>query len=163
MKVCLNVNADSISALALNMGSIAVDVGGVELTELIDAVNANNCTLRIADEPGHVHDISPLPPTAILRGIQCSTAHITEEDNRLLYNLSHQHEDDDNNEWIHFSSTGYLLRLSAWQYPVLRLKRMGLSASLRRLVVTLMQRYDAAVLHLDAEGDHLPSFATFEW
>lgn len=80
MKVCLNVNADTISVIALNRGNIAVEVDGVELAELIDAVNTNDCTLHIADEPGHVHVVSPLPPTAILRGIQCSTAHITKED-----------------------------------------------------------------------------------
>ncbi|MGC0807321.1 DUF5983 family protein [Pantoea agglomerans] len=54
MKICLNLNADSINVLALNMGKIAVDVDGIELTELIAAVNAQWLTLRIAEEPGEV-------------------------------------------------------------------------------------------------------------
>lgn len=51
MKLSLNVEADAINVLALNMGRIAVDVDGIELSELIAAVNQNGCSLRIADEP----------------------------------------------------------------------------------------------------------------
>ncbi|WGL96917.1 DUF5983 family protein [Arsenophonus nasoniae] len=36
------------------MGKIAVDVDGIELAELIAAVNAQGLTLRIAEEPGEV-------------------------------------------------------------------------------------------------------------
>lgn len=52
MKLSLNVEADAINVLALNMGRIAVDVDGIELSELIAAVNQNGCSLRIADELG---------------------------------------------------------------------------------------------------------------
>ncbi|WP_440800019.1 DUF5983 family protein [Serratia marcescens] len=34
-----------------------------------------------------------LPSGALLTGIQCSTAHITDGDNTLLYHASHQHEE----------------------------------------------------------------------
>ena len=54
MKIGLNLDADSINVLALNMGKIAVDVDGIELAELIAAVNAQGLTLRIAEEPGEV-------------------------------------------------------------------------------------------------------------
>lgn len=54
MKIGLNLGADSICVLALNMGKIAVDVDGIELAELIAAVNAQGLTLRIAEEPGEV-------------------------------------------------------------------------------------------------------------
>lgn len=54
MKIGLNLNADSINVLALNMGKIAVGVDGIELAELIAAVNAQGLTLRIAEEPGEV-------------------------------------------------------------------------------------------------------------
>lgn len=54
MKIGLNLSADSISVLALNMGKIAVDVDGIEIAELIAAVNAQGLTLRIAEEPGEV-------------------------------------------------------------------------------------------------------------
>lgn len=54
MKIGLNLNADIINVLALNMGKIAVDVDGIEIAELIAAVNAQGLTLRIAEEPGEV-------------------------------------------------------------------------------------------------------------
>ena len=54
MKIGLNLSADSICVLALNMGKIAVDVDGIELAELIAAVNTQGLTLRIAKEPGEV-------------------------------------------------------------------------------------------------------------
>nr|WP_279591345.1 MULTISPECIES: DUF5983 family protein [Enterobacter] len=50
----MNLNADSINVLALNMGKITVDVDGIEIAELIAAVNAQGLTLRIAEEPGEV-------------------------------------------------------------------------------------------------------------
>ncbi|VEA64632.1 Uncharacterised protein [Serratia plymuthica] len=104
-----------------------------------------------------------LPAGARLTGLQCSTAHITDDDNRVLYHASHQLEDFGNGEWIHYTGTGYLIRLMAWQYPILHLKRLGLSKACRRLIVTLMQRHQITLLHLDAAGNVLPGFATFDW
>ncbi|MFW7226985.1 MULTISPECIES: DUF5983 family protein [unclassified Serratia (in: enterobacteria)] len=163
MKLSLTVKADSINVLALNMGRIAVDIDGIELADLINVVCDNGCTLQIADEPGKVIIESTLPPFTSLPGICCSTAHITAEDNSLLYSLSHQEQDFGESEWIHFSGSGYLLRLEAWSYPVLRLKRLGLSKACRRLVVTLMRRYAVGIIHLDAFGELLPDFAIFDW
>lgn len=163
MKLSLTVEADSINVLALNMGRIAVDIDGIELADLINVVCDNGCTLQIADEPGKVIVESRLPPFTSLPGICCSTAHITADDNSLLYSLSHQEQDFGESEWIHFSGFGYLLRLEAWSFPVLRLKRLGLSKACRRLVVTLMRRYAVGIIHLDACGEVLPGFATFDW
>lgn len=53
-KITLNLEADSINVLALNMGRIAVEVDGIGLAELIDAINDNGFSLRIADEPGQL-------------------------------------------------------------------------------------------------------------
>ncbi len=49
------------------------------------------------------------------------------------------------------------------QYPVLRLKRLGLSRTFRRLVVTLTRRYGVSLIHLDAGAECLPGFPTFDW
>ncbi|MBL5902951.1 DUF5983 family protein [Serratia fonticola] len=62
-----------------------------------------------------------------------------------------------------FSGTGFLLRLDAWTHPVLQLKRLGLSKTSRRLVITLMKRHQLSYLHIDALGEVLPDFATFDW
>ncbi|MDK1711660.1 DUF5983 family protein [Serratia marcescens] len=163
MKVSLNIEADAINVLALNMGRIAVDIDGIKLAELIDVVNQNGYSLHVADEPGKLIVEDPLPPVARLNGIQCSTAHITEADNTLLFNLSHQNEDFGDSEWISYTGSGYLLRLDAWQYPVLQLKKRGLSKACRRLLVVLIRRYTIRVIHLDACGEVLPGFATFDW
>lgn len=105
-----------------------------------------------------------LPVSSLLRfGLQCSTAHITEDDNQRLYQLSHCQDDFSDGEWLHFSGTGYLLRLDAWTHPILRLKRLGLSKACRHLVVTLMKRHQLTYLHIDALGDVLPDFASFDW
>ena len=60
-------------------------------------------------------------------------------------------------------ATGYLLRTDTWSYPVLRLKRLGLSKTFRRLVVTLIQRYGVSLIHLDASAECLPDQPTFDW
>ena len=163
MKLSLTVEADTINVLALNMGRISVDIDGIELAALIDVVCDNGYSLRVADEPGKLVVEDPLPPVAHVNCIQCSTAHITTEDNALLFTLSHQHEDFGDQEWISYTGSGYLLHLGAWSFPVLRLKRLGLSKACRRLVVTLIRRYSAGIIHLDAFGEVLPGFATFDW
>lgn len=159
MKLSLTAEADAINVLALNMGRIAVDIDGIELTDLINVLCDSGYSLLVGDHPEKRVVEDPLPPIARVNGIQCSTAHITEADNNLLYKLSHQHEDFGESEWIHFSGSGYLLRLSASSFPVLRLK----SKDCRRLVVTLMRRYSVNIVHLDACGEVLPGFATFDW
>lgn len=163
MKIGLNLSADNISVLALNMGKIAVEIDGIDIAELMNAVNAQGLSLRIAEEPGKVVVENPLPADSRLIGVCCSTAHITSEDNSLLYVLSHQTQEYGDAEWAHFTGSGYLIRLDVWSFPLLRLKRLGLSKACRRLVVTLITRYDIGLIHLDAFGELLPGFKTFKW
>ncbi len=82
---------------------------------------------------------------------------------KFHYSLSHQISDFGESEWIHFTGSGYLLRTDAWSYPVLRLKRLGLSKMFRRLVVTLIRRYGVSLIHLDASAECLPGLPTFNW
>lgn len=163
MKISLNVEADSINVLALNMGKIAVEVDGVDIQALLAIINDNGYTLTIAETPGTVVIAAPLPVTAGFSGIQCSTAHITEEDNARLYTLSQQYQAYGDAECIHYTGSGYLIRLDAWSFPVLQLKRKGLSKACRRLVASLMHRYGIRCIHLDACADILPGFDTFDW
>ncbi|HHG8951978.1 TPA: DUF5983 family protein [Citrobacter freundii] len=163
MKLFLTVEADAINVLALNMGRSAVDIDGIELANLIDVVRDNVYSLRIADASGKRVVEEPLPSATRLNGIQCSTAHITREDNTILDQVSLQHHDGSHSDWILYTGYGWLLRLNARLYPVLELKRMGLSKACRRLVVTLMRRYSASLIHLDASGEVLTGFSTFDW
>ena len=162
MKLALTLEADSVNVQALNMGRIVVDIDGVNLAELINNVAENGYSLRVAEESDQQSTCTP-PPFTILAGIRCSTAHITETDNAWLYSLSHQTSDVGESEWIHFTGSGYLLRTDAWSYPVLRLKRLGLSKMFRRLVVTLIRRYGVSLIHLDASAECLPGLPTFNW
>ncbi|MGQ3660636.1 DUF5983 family protein [Citrobacter braakii] len=162
MKLSLTVEADTINVLALNMGRIAVDIDGIELADLINMVCDNGYSLRVADTHGKLVVKDPLPHTTRLNGIQCSTAHITCEDNAILDQATLQRHDGGNSDWILYTGYGYLLRLNARLYPVLELKRMGLSKGCRRLVTTLIRRYGIDMLHLDAAGDLLPDFSTFD-
>ena len=162
MKLSLMLEADRINVQALNMGQIVVDVDGVNLTELINKVAENGYSLRVVEESDQ-QSTCTLPPFATLAGIRCSTAHITEKDNAWLYSLSHQTSDVGESEWIHFTGSGYLLRTGAWSYPVLRLKRLGLSKTFRRLVVALTRRYGVSLIHLDASAECLPGLPTFNW
>ena len=162
MKLSLMLEADRINVQALNMGRIVVDVDGVNLTELINKVAENGYSLRVVEESDQ-QSTCTLPPFATLAGIRCSTAHITEKDNAWLYSLSHQTSDFGESEWIHFTGSGYLLRTDAWSYPVLRLKRLGLSKTFRRLVVTLIRCYGVGLIHLAASAGCLPGLPTFDW
>jgi len=103
------------------------------------------------------------PTWVLFTGIQCSTAHITDDDNTLLYHASHQQEEYGHGEWLHFTGTGYLIRLNAWRHPVLHLKRLGVSKACRWLVVTLMNHHTIALLNLDAAGEILSGFEIFDW
>ncbi|HAT2207161.1 TPA: hypothetical protein I8271_001409 [Kluyvera intermedia] len=99
----------------------------------------------------------------IFNGIQFSTAHITDQDNECLYQLSHDMAEYGDAEWIYFTGTGYLLRLSAWWHPLLCLKKLGLSKSCRRLVSTMTRQYSITTIHLDAATYTLPGLETFDW
>ncbi|HBB9119164.1 TPA: hypothetical protein JS263_004095 [Escherichia coli] len=162
MKLSLTLEADSINVQALNMGRIVVDIDGVNLAELINVVCDNGHSLRVVDA-SDLASTDRMPPFAALTGIRCSTAHITERDNAWLFSLSHQTNDTGESEWIHFTGSGYLLRIGAWSYPVLRLKRLGLSKTFRRLVVTLTRRYGVSLIHLDAGAECLQDLPTFNW
>lgn len=163
MKLSLTVEADTVNVLALNMGRIAVDIDGIELAALIDVICDNGYSLRVADEPGKLIVEDPLPPVARLNGIQCSTAHITCEDSAILDQVTLQHHDGGDCDWILYTGYGFILRLNARLHPVLELKQLGLSKACRRLVVTLMRRYSVSIIHLDACGEVLPRFPTFDW
>ena len=158
----MTLEADSVNVQALDMGHIVVDIDGVNITELINKAAENGYSLRVVEESDQ-QSTCTLPPFATLAGIRCSTAHITEKDNAWLYSLSHQTSDVGESEWIHFTGSGYLLRTDAWSYPVLRLKRLGLSKTFRRLVVTLIRRYGVSLIHLDASAECLPGLPTFNW
>lgn len=102
MKLSLTLKADTVNVLALNMGRISVDIDGIELASLIDAVRENGYSLRVADEPEIQVTEEQLPGVTRLKGIQCS-----------------------NSDWVLYTAYGWLLRLNARLYPVLEFNEWG--------------------------------------
>ena len=49
MKLSLTVEADAVNILALNMGRIAVDIDGIDLSALVEAINNNGCRLLLVN------------------------------------------------------------------------------------------------------------------
>lgn len=51
MKLSLTLEADAVNILALNMGRIVVDIDGIDLSALIEAINSSGCRLLLVNEP----------------------------------------------------------------------------------------------------------------
>ncbi|PIJ52186.1 hypothetical protein BV501_00850 [Erwinia sp. OAMSP11] len=92
--------------------------------------------------------------------LECSTAHIMRTDCNLLDDLSHR---DLFNEWIHDTGVGFLIRLEAVRFPLLRLKRAGLSDFARKLILQCIRQANISMIHFSAVADELPSARRFEW
>ncbi|MZG45121.1 DUF5983 family protein [Dickeya fangzhongdai] len=92
-----------------------------------------------------------------------STGHLTEADNDRLLDLSCNYQEYGSSEWIHFTGQGYLIRLYAWSKPVLKLKEVGLSKDVRRLIVSLVRRDAIDMVHFDCAGSLVEGFAVHDW
>ncbi|STI97891.1 aec77 [Escherichia coli] len=162
MKLALTLEADSINVQALNMGRIVVDIDGVNLAELINNVAENGYSLRVAEESDQQstctpHRLQSLPAYAAVPHISrkqttpgCTRCRIRPV---TLVNRN-----------------GFISQVADICYvpmrghtPVLRLKRLGLSKTFRRMVVTLTRRYGVSLIHLDASAECLPGLPTFNW
>lgn len=66
-----------------------------------------------------------------LKTIVCCTAHFTQTDNQLLNVLANDYHHTGSGNGIFSFYGGYIIRLYAVSYPVLDLKRMGISKALR--------------------------------
>ncbi len=118
-------------------------------------VNDNKVLSRTAGEYAQ--------PEELYRYVVCSTAHLTEQDAELCHRLGHQWCEWGDSEWIHLTGTGYLVRLSAFSFPLLVLKRRGFSKNARRLIYVLMRRLNISLIHFDCCGEVLSGFAVHDW
>lgn len=92
--------------------------------------------------------------------MECCIAHIEEEDNLVLADLSRETQ---SGEWIIDTGVGYLIRLDAVMYPILKLKKYGLSKSTRRLIVQCRKQINISMIHFSSVGDELDGFPVFDW
>lgn len=109
MKLSVNVKAGAISVLALNVGRIAVDIDGIELSELVATVNQNGGVLRVSSERDNDTDANPLPPFTSLPGMCCEyrTSRLKTIRCCMPCRISTRILAS---EWLHFTGSGYLLR-----------------------------------------------------
>lgn len=102
-------------------------------------------------------------PEELYQYVVCSTAHLTEHDVELFCRLGHQRCEWGDAEWIHLTGTGYLVRLSAYSFPLLVLKKRGFSKSARKLIYAMMKRFNVSLIHFDCCGEILTGFDVHEW
>ncbi|WP_324030874.1 DUF5983 family protein [Pantoea sp. JZ2] len=92
--------------------------------------------------------------------LECSIAHMMLIDSHLLGDLSRATETQ---EWIHDTGVGFMIRLDAVRFPVLKLKREGLSGAARWLILQGMKQGNISMIHFSAVGDELDGLPTFDW
>lgn len=97
-----------------------------------------------------------------INGVVCSTKHLTREDNNRLGWLSNTYVYN-NNDWVHDTGYGYLIRLNAYRYPLLALKERNISKSVRKLIYTLMKKEKINMIHFDCDADIIEGFEVFDW
>jgi hypothetical protein len=92
--------------------------------------------------------------------LECSLSHITRRDSEILSELCHAEYES---EWIHESDLGFIIRVDAVSYPLLALKRHGISKAARIVIYTAMIKADISMVHFTSWGEMLADVPTFEW
>lgn len=92
--------------------------------------------------------------------LECSTSHITLTDSHLLGDLT---RDMSTREWIHDTGVGFMIRLDAIRFPLLKLKREGLSGAARWVIWHGIRQANISMIHFSSVGDDLDGFQTFDW
>lgn len=104
---------------------------------------------------------SVIAPRMMLRPVmECLISHITLEDNYLLEELT---QSENEWPWILNTDVGYLLRLDAPSWPLLRLKRLGISRTTRALIYRAIQQADISMIHFSSVGDSVEGAEIFSW
>ncbi|EKS7814723.1 DUF5983 family protein [Edwardsiella piscicida] len=89
---------------------------------------------------------------------ECSTSHITLADSHLLGDLN-----TSTREWIHDTGVGFLIRLDAVRFPLLKLKMEGLSDAARWVIWHGIKQANISMIYFSSVGDSLDGFQTFDW
>jgi hypothetical protein len=119
--------------------------------------------MTTANGVGNKGSTQDVRPVELYQYVVCSTAHLTEQDAELFHRLGHQRCEWGDAEWIHLTGTGYLVRLSAYNFPLLELKKRGFSKDARRLTYVLLKRLNVSLIHFDCCGELLSGFAVHDW
>ena len=158
MKLSLTVEADTINVLALSMGpDRRRNIDGIELTDLISVVNQNGYySLLVADEPGKliylkIQNSARCPPER--RHSSAALRISSAEDNALLFTpFTTSMKTLASLNGLNYTSSGYLLPQARGRFSGLTPQTPRSVKACRRLLVTLVRRYAAGIVHLDAFG-----------
>lgn len=81
--------------------------------------------------------------------LKCSLEHITKKDNDLLAMLC---QSECESEWIYESEFGYIIDVDAVRYPVLMLKKNGLSREARWLIQYAIKQANISMIYVTQWG-----------
>lgn len=90
--------------------------------------------------------------------VVCSTDHLTEDDTQVLDYISRS---EIAFPWVHDTVMGYIIHTGIFQFPLLEMKRRGLSKSFRRFVYHVQKKHQTNYIHFDSYADPLGGEATF--
>ena len=100
----------------------------------------------------------------ICRCAVISNAHMTREDSDILDSLSrHISGEDGGYNWIHPTTYGFLIRMSARSDAIAQLMNKGISDDFSHVVTYLTEQCQVAMIHFDADAEILEGFSVHNW
>ena len=96
----------------------------------------------------------------LMKLVFCSTAHLEKQDAFTLKDIASGGE---GYPWVFDTTYGYILDIGGVSYPLLKMKRAGLSTSLRKFVFHMQRKYKAMYIHFDCDADVVEGEETFDW
>lgn len=93
-----------------------------------------------------------------------SNAHMTRQDSDILDSLSHHLSGEEGGyNWIHPTTSGFLIRVSARTDAAAQLSEEGLSDDFCRVITFLTEKCQVAMIHFDANAELLEGFNVHNW
>ncbi|WP_048785372.1 DUF5983 family protein [Pantoea vagans] len=100
----------------------------------------------------------------IYRCVMLSTRHMRYMDAEFLLSLCDHIDGLDNSwTWIHQTSGGYLIRLTARPDSVTWLKSQGLSEEFCKILRILAEKMRVSLIHFDQDAEVLTGFPVHDW
>lgn len=96
----------------------------------------------------------------MMKLIFCSTAHFEKQDSFTLKDISSGGECI---PWVFDTTYGYIMDIGTMRRPLLKMKRAGLSKSLRKFVYHMQRKHKAMYIHFDCDANPVAGEETFEW
>jgi hypothetical protein len=96
----------------------------------------------------------------LMKLIFCSTAHMEKQDTFTLKDIASWGE---SYPWVFDMTYGYILDIGGVSYPLLKMKRAGLSKSLRKFVFHMQIKHKANYIHFDCDANPVEGEETFDW